>query len=208
VFASMAGTTTAPPPSVPGQVTGLTAGNPTASTVALTWTAPTSGSGIIGYTIQYRVTGTTSWSGFATGITATSASVSGLAAGTAYDFQVYAVNAGGSGPPSSVANATTTSASGNVTSITWNLTPAGPYTHGVGSIGVNAHVTPATSAVQFGFSTSATVPPTSWVEATYVNSDLWGAYVSTPASPGTWYAWVEGSDGSQPTVYPTSFTVT
>ena len=42
----------------------------------------------------------------------------------------------------------------------------------------------------------------------YVNTDLWGAYVSTPASAGTWYAWVEGTDGSKPTVYPTPFTVT
>lgn len=42
----------------------------------------------------------------------------------------------------------------------------------------------------------------------YVNTNLWGAYVATPASPGTWYAWVEGTDGSKPTVYPTPFTVT
>jgi hypothetical protein len=42
----------------------------------------------------------------------------------------------------------------------------------------------------------------------YVNTDLWGAYVSTPASAGTWYAWVEGTDGSLPTVYATPFTVT
>jgi len=42
----------------------------------------------------------------------------------------------------------------------------------------------------------------------YVNTNLWGAYVSTPASAGTWYAWVEGTDGSKPTVYPTAFTVT
>ena len=30
----------------------------------------------------------------------------------------------------------------------------------------------------------------------YVNTDLWGAYVSTPAAAGIWYAWVEGTDGS------------
>ena len=43
---------------------------------------------------------------------------------------------------------------------------------------------------------------------TFVNTDLWGAYVSTPATAGTWYAWVEGTDGSRPTVYSTAFTVT
>jgi hypothetical protein len=90
------------------------------------------------------------------------------------------------------------------------MVPSGPYTHGSGSIAVNAHINnPATTtAVQFGFSTSATVPPAAWTLANFVNTDLWGAYVSTPASAGTWYAWVEGTDGSKPTVYPTPFTVT
>ena len=88
------------------------------------------------------------------------------------------------------------------------MVPVGPYTHGLGSIGVNAHINPAAAAVQFGFSTSASVPPSNWVVGNYVNSDLWGAYVSTPASAGSWYAWVEGTDGSKPTVYPTPFIVT
>jgi|SRR5579872_2207655 len=41
-----------------------------------------------------------------------------------------------------------------------------------------------------------------------INSDFWGAYVSTPPSAGAWYAWGEGTDGSTPTVYPVAFTVT
>ena len=53
------------------------------------------------------------------------------------------------------------------------------------------------------------MPPGS-AKSTYasVNSDLWGQYVPTPSVPGTWYAWVEGSDGSAPTLYATPFTVT
>ena len=53
------------------------------------------------------------------------------------------------------------------------------------------------------------MPPGS-AKSTYafVNTDLWGAYVSTPVVAGTWYAWVEGTDGSRPTVYPIAFTVT
>jgi hypothetical protein len=43
---------------------------------------------------------------------------------------------------------------------------------------------------------------------TFVNSDLWGQYLPTPATAGSWYAWAQGTDGSNPTVYPTSFTVT
>jgi hypothetical protein len=53
------------------------------------------------------------------------------------------------------------------------------------------------------------MPPGS-AKSTYahVNTDLWGAYVATPVTAGTWYAWVEGTDGSSPAVYPISFTVT
>lgn len=41
-----------------------------------------------------------------------------------------------------------------------------------------------------------------------VNTNLWGAYVTTPATAGTWYAWAEGVDGSAPSVSATAFTVT
>jgi hypothetical protein len=52
------------------------------------------------------------------------------------------------------------------------------------------------------------MPPGS-AKSTYtsVNSDLWGQYVPTPATAGSWYVWVEGSDGSCPTVSSTPFTV-
>jgi Fibronectin type III domain len=210
VFASLAASSAggSSAPAIPGQVTGLSASNPTSSGVTLNWSAPSSGDAVSSYTVQYRVTGTTTWSTFATGVTATNASATGLTASTAYDFQVYALNGGGAGPLSATASASTTVPPGSVISVTWNLAPTGPYAHGVGSIGVNAHINPSTAAVQFGFSPSATARPSTWVVANYVNTDLWGAYVSTPASAGTWYAWVEGTDGSTPTVYPTPFTVT
>src|ERR1017187_3556909 len=53
------------------------------------------------------------------------------------------------------------------------------------------------------------MPPGS-AKSTYasVNSDLWGQYVPTPSTPGSWYGWAEGTDGSTPTVYATPFTVT
>ena len=53
------------------------------------------------------------------------------------------------------------------------------------------------------------MPPGS-AKSTYalVNSNLWGQYLPTPASAGTWYPWAEGTDGSCPTVYHTTFTVT
>lgn len=194
---------------IPGQVIGLASSSPTSSSVVLNWSAPPSGGTVGSYSVQYRVTGTTIWSTGAVGLTTTSASVTGLTAATGYDFQVYAVNAGGAGQPSTLVTASTSAGvTGAVTAITWQLVPSGSYTHGAGSIGVNAHITPSTATVQFGFSTSFSVPPANWLIASYVNTDLWGAYVSTPASAGTWYAWVEGTDGSLPTVYATPFTVT
>jgi Fibronectin type III domain len=195
------------PPALPGQVTGLGAGSQTTSSIVLTWSAPSTGGAVSSYTVQYRVSGATAWTIFATGVAATSETVTGLAAGTSYDFQISAINAAGSGQASTVASASTASASGAVTSVTWNMVPSGSYTHGAGSIGVNAHVNPANVPVQFGFSTSSATPPANWTIATYVNADLWGAYVSTPATAGTWYAWVEGTDGSRQTVYPVAFTV-
>jgi Fibronectin type III domain len=209
VFALVAGAggASANPPALPGQVTGLSAGSPTTSSIALAWSVPGSGGGASSYTVQYRVSGGSAWTIFAFGLSTTTEIVTGLAAGTTYDFQVSAVNATGSGQASAVTSASTVSASGTVTSVTWNMVPSGSYTHGVGSIGVNAHVNPANATLQFGFSTSSTTPPPNWTVATYVNTDLWGAYVSTPATAGTWYAWVEGTDGSHQTVFPTAFTV-
>jgi len=138
----------------------------------------------------------------------TATTVTGLSGSTSYDFEVFASNAVGAGIPSLVITQSTPAAGTSLTAITWNVTPSGSYTHGIGSIGMNAHVSPSSAAVQFGFSTSPTVPPANWTAAIYVNTDLWGAYVNTPAAAGTWYSWVEGTDGSLPTVAAMPFTVT
>ena len=145
---------------------------------------------------------------YASSVSNTSASVTALTPGTSYDFELTASNGTGVGLPSAIMSLSTEAVGASVTAVTWNLTPSGSYVHGSGSIGVNAQVSPPSAAVQFGFSTSATVPPASWTLAVLVITDIWGAYVNTPPTPGTWYAWVEGIDGSLPTVYPTQFAVT
>ena len=85
-------TTAAAPTSVQG-----TSGN---GQVSLVWTAPVSngGAAITDYAVEYSGDGGNTWSAFADGTsTATSATVTGLTNGTAYVFQVRAVNAAGLG---------------------------------------------------------------------------------------------------------------
>jgi len=189
----------------PGQVVGVQAPAASSTSISMTWTAPSSGDPVQSYTLQYRPSGSSAWSGTIAGITTTSQTVTGLDPATSYDFEVFAINASGSSLASQVATFST--AAGSVTGITWNVGPTGTYAAGSGSIGVNAHVAPASASIQFGFSTSATVVPSAWTQGTLVNSDLWGTYVPTPATAGSWFAWAEGTDGSCPTVLPTPFTV-
>ncbi|MDR3489526.1 MAG: fibronectin type III domain-containing protein [Bradyrhizobium sp.] len=187
--------------------TGLSVSNVTAASVTLNWSAP-----IIGiaqsYTVYYRPTGSSVWTGSTTGVTNTFLTTVGLSGGQSYDWQIVAIGPNGSTATSSVIVAVTSQAMASVTSITWNVVPSGPFVHGTGVLGMNAHISPSTAAVQFGVSMSMTVPPAIWTSGNYVNTDLWGAYVPTPSIPGTWYAWVEGLDGSAPTVYTVGLVVT
>lgn len=192
--------------SPPGQPTGLASSNPQATSIQLSWVAPGSGGTPTGYTVQYATGGGGAWSTFAAGVAGTSISVTGLSPGTAYQFQVIATNAAGAGTASTSIAASTTAAA-SVTSITWNLTPSSHYSVGSGAIGVNVHVTPATSAVRFGLSASSAALPTTWTDAGFVNTDLWGAYLSVPSTAGTYYLWCEGSDGSLPTAYANPISV-
>jgi len=192
---------------VPGQPINLAAATQGPDSIALSWSTPTSGGPVTGYNVQYRSSGASVWTNSSTGMSGTSVVVSALAAATSYEFRVFASNGDGVGPASSVATATTQPVAGAVTSIQWNMAPTGPYTHGAGAIGVNVLVTPSDAAVRFGFSTSPSVPPTTWVLGVHVMTNLWGAYVDTPASAGTWYAWAQGIDGSATTLHPTAFTV-
>ncbi len=82
---------------VPGPPRNL-AGAPTTSSVALSWEAPSSdgGSPIVNYRVQYRVHGTNTWAEYSHPESiATNYTITGLASGTSYDFQVSAINAVG-----------------------------------------------------------------------------------------------------------------
>jgi fibronectin type 3 domain-containing protein len=96
--------TAAAPTITPGQVVGLAAVNASATTMGLSWMAPSSGGPVGSFTVLYRVTGLSSWITFATGVTGTTETVTSLSPSTGYDFSVYAVNSAGSGLQSAIAS--------------------------------------------------------------------------------------------------------
>lgn len=124
--------------SVPNVPTSLAA-TPSVNSVSLSWSAPANdgGSAITDYSIQYRSTGSSTWTTVDPAATATSAVISGnLFANTSYDFQVAAVNTAGTGsyttPVTVTTQAGTTSSSGG-----------GTYSSSTGSVPV-APILPVT----------------------------------------------------------------
>ncbi|WP_315794515.1 lytic polysaccharide monooxygenase [Paenibacillus sp. BIC5C1] len=103
-------TTTAPPandttaPTSPGGLHVM--GTPTASSIQLMWTASTDNVGVTGYKIYNGSTLVTTTSG-----TATSYTVTNLAANTTYNFSVYAVDAAGNQSAASTVSGKTAAAS-------------------------------------------------------------------------------------------------
>jgi len=91
----------------PGSPSSLVA-TPGDGRVNLGWVAPlpVSGAPITDYIVQYRLTGTSTWTSVDEGSTATTATITGLTNNTSYDFTVTAVNSAGSGTPSAVASTT------------------------------------------------------------------------------------------------------
>jgi hypothetical protein len=93
----------------PGQVTGVSAtAGPSSANVS--WTAPASGGAPSSYTVTPRINGVAQTPKTVTGSPpATSTTVSGLTAGTAYTFTVAASNGGGTGAASAPSSAVTPS---------------------------------------------------------------------------------------------------
>ncbi|MFB6872411.1 chitinase [Streptomyces sp. NPDC056323] len=90
------------PAELPAAPTGLKAGTATASSVDLSWTGS---SGATGYNVYRGGTKVLS-------VTGTSTTVTGLAASTAYSFQVAATNSAGESAKSAAVSATTTAGGG------------------------------------------------------------------------------------------------
>jgi uncharacterized repeat protein (TIGR02543 family) len=82
------------PAGVPSAPTGVS-GTGNGGTINIAWTVPSSdgGSAVTDYIVEYSVDGSGTWATFADGTsTATSATVTGLIAGNAYEFRVTAKN--------------------------------------------------------------------------------------------------------------------
>ena len=94
---------TAIPGTTPDQVTGVTTtSGPNAGNISVTWTAPGNGGlAISSYTLQYRISGSGSFTTI-TGIGTTNTIVTGLANSTTYDIRVAAVNIAGTGAYSNI----------------------------------------------------------------------------------------------------------
>jgi hypothetical protein len=219
------GTTLAAPTQVPGQVTGLVAGGPTASTVNLAWTAPGAGGATTSYTAQYRLTGATGWNTAASGIAGTGFTVTGLAAATGYDFQVYAVNAAGNGTASALASATTSVAppglptaltAGVATATTMPLGWVAPATGGAAASysvrwsqhaantwttinnigGTSTTITGLTANTSYDFEVQAVNTGGSSGWAAAITAATAGNYLLTAgASPSAGSTWAHGASG-------------
>lgn len=116
---SASSTATATPATTPDAPTSLAAtrGN---TQVALSWTAPASdgGDAVTDYLVEYKLSGDLSWTTFTDGTsTLTSATVTGLTNGSAYNFRVSAVNTVGTSTASGTANATPSTTPGIPTSL-------------------------------------------------------------------------------------------
>ncbi|MEU0933826.1 glycoside hydrolase family 18 protein [Embleya sp. NPDC005971] len=153
---------------IPAAPTGLAAGAPTASSVPLSWNAVP---GATGYKV-YRD------GALAQTVTGTGATVTGLAQGTTYSFQVTATNTAGESPRSAAVSATTTGvvevpatptglAAGTPTATTvplsWNAVPGATgykvYREGAPDLtvtGTGTTVTGLTASTAYSFRVSAT----------------------------------------------------
>ncbi len=99
--------TVSTPPTAPG-APNLTSATPSSGAVSLTWSAPSSngGSPITGYDVYFSTSPTPIPAGSPTFVTGTSDTVTGLANGTKYYFEVEAVNSVGNSNSSNQLSAT------------------------------------------------------------------------------------------------------
>ena len=130
---------------LPGKPAAPSAAPADHESLTVSWSAPSAdGSGITGYAVRHSVADADSWTEFDTGGTDTSATVTGLAAGTEYDLQVQAIAAEGGGAWSDSGQAVTLP---EVTVTVDDALPAIPDGNAAASVTLTARATAAEGAL-------------------------------------------------------------
>ncbi len=182
---------------VPSTPTGLAVASTTSSSIGLTWNAST-GTAPITYTLQYRLTSGGAWTQV-TGITLLSDTVTGLTAGTSYDFEVQGVNSYGSSAFSAIVSGSTAAA--GVPSIPTGLASVAVTTTTI-EMGWNASTGPGpiTYTLQYRVTGTAT-----WTQVTGITGTT---DTATGLTPGTYYDFqVEAANGVGPSGFSTTAVV-
>jgi hypothetical protein len=117
---------------------GLTAAAITTTSATIGWTAV---SGAVSYDVDYKSTSSATWINVATGTTAVSAGLTGLTAGTTYDYRVRTNCASGSSTYSAAQFTTTSSGTCNA--------PAGLTSAGVTATGATVSWTAVSGALSY-----------------------------------------------------------
>ncbi|NBW92416.1 MAG: hypothetical protein EBR53_08205, partial [Actinobacteria bacterium] len=157
-------TTSVAPRTAPGTPSNLSL-TPGASSIAASWTAPSSGgSTITDYIVEYSTNGST-WTTFNDGLsTSASATISGLTNGTAYYVRVSAVNIAGTGTAvtsGSTSTPRTTPSAPSISSITAGDTEL--------SVGFTAGATGGSAITSYQYSTNN---GSTWTTASSTSSPI------------------------------------
>lgn len=168
----------------------------TTSKLTVAWTVPTvdgSHTAATGYNLRYSPSGAGTW----TTVPGVSSpySITGLPGAAPIDVEVQAINASAN---VSAWSSIATGATWGATVAPGNLTVAAAQVHGANVAptgGANITATPAPTAVAgaaFAWSASPSAPPTTNLFAASSDGQTngWGAYLSAPATAGTYYLWM------------------
>ena len=180
-------TTDIAPPNAPAIATVPPAYDGTTTKLTVAWSASTTDGthdAATGYDAQWSVHAASTWTLVSS--ISSGAVITGLAAGTSYDVQVRGKNASSSSPGAWSAS---TTASPYSSTVVWGINPPpSTYVHS-GGPPINANFSVNPPAVNFAWSPSNTViPTTALYAATYAGSYYnWAGYPGTPVTPGTSY---------------------
>ncbi len=148
-FSSAQFTTTATP--VCNAPAGLAAASITASSATVSWTAV---SGAASYAVDYKLNSASTWTSFSTAQTGTSASLSGLTAGSLYDYRVRTNCSGGINSTYTQAQFTTATAPACATAFEPNESIAAAATISTG-VANQAAISSSTDSDYFKITTTA-----------------------------------------------------